>query len=314
MEHLTDAGTREVGCVVTNPVRRILTAGLLAGCLAASGAVNALGAPAGKIAIGLSLADQNTPLSQELKRGAEDAGKEWGVIVEVRNAGGQASVQKGDLEALLALGVNAVLIQPLDPAAIAADLARVAKMGVPVITLATPVGDGSASLHVQTSSRVAGKLAAGHLKALVPQGNVLVIAAAGPEGADLAAGFEEALKDGPYRVSRATAADRAQAAAAVTGFVTQTGAAPAAVFGCSPEIALGALRGLNGVEGGLAVPVVGFGTNPEVLKALRLGRLSAVVGDKGWDIGHIGAEAALGLIRGKRLASRVVPADPLLLK
>lgn len=284
----------------------------LVGCLAGLLTPGASAAPGGKVVLGLSLADQETSFSQEIKRGAEDAGREWGFTVEVRNAAGQAATQQADLAALIKEGVTALLVQPVDPAAVVPALAAAAKVGPPVVTLVTPVAGGGSALHVNTNYRAAGRLAAEHLKALLSGGTVLVLGPADPPMADKAGGFETALKNTHLKVVRATAASRTQAAEAVEAFAKTAGGPPAGVFTGTPETALGALRGLNALEGGAAVPVVGYGTNPEAGKALKLGRLAALVEDKPWDIGHLGAEGALGLLKGKRPAAPVLPADPLL--
>lgn len=267
-----------------------------------------------KFVFGLALADQDSSFSQELKRGAEDAGQKWGFAFEVRNAAGQAETQKADLAALRSAGVNAIIVQPIDAASLAPALAALTKAGVPAATMVTPVPGGGAVVHINTGYRNVGRLAAEHFQGLVTAGTLLAVGPANPVAVETIAGFETALKGTPLNVVRLSVTTRAQAAETVENWAKTAGAPPAGVFGLAPDLALGALKGLNAVEGGTSVPVVAFGVNPEAQKALKLGRLSALVEEKPWDIGQLAAEVLLGVLNGKRPAAPVIPADPILVK
>jgi ABC-type sugar transport system substrate-binding protein len=299
-----------VGFVTRNPGRAVRILGL-AFCLAGALAVGA--AAAGKVVFGLCLAEQDSPFSQEIRQGVEDAGRKWGFAVEVRNAGGQAATQAEDVAAFVKAGVTALVIQPVEAAALTPALTAAAKASIPVGTMVTAVAPGLSGVHVDTNHRAAGRLAAQQIQLLVPGGGIVyAVGSDDPASLDKLGGFETALEGTPYKVVRIRAAARPQAAAAVEASAKEVGTPPAAVFGCTPELALGALRGLNAVPGGPAVPVIAYGTNAEAHKALRLGRFAALVTDKGWDIGQIAAEATAGLLRGKKPWEKLVPADPLL--
>ncbi|MGE5508145.1 MAG: sugar ABC transporter substrate-binding protein [Chitinophagales bacterium] len=286
---------------VTRGIRTIILVGVLFG-------LASVGAQAAGLVFGLSLADQST-LSQQMRQGVEAAASQWNVEVKAEDAAGQATKQAEDIGNLVKAGVQALLVQPVDPVAVAPAIAAAVKAGIPVATLVTPVAGEVATFHVVPAYRLAGRWAGEHLSRLVTTGTLVVIGPGDGLSKEVAGGFDTFCKGLPYVVTRLTAATRAEAAEALKKEIESKGL-PAGVFALTPETLLGALRALNGAEGGKDVPTVGYGTTPEVSKVLRSGRLSAVVVDKGYDLGVIATESMLGLIHKLKKPAKVILADP----
>jgi ribose transport system substrate-binding protein len=271
----------------------------------------AVGAQAAGLVFGLSLADQATP-AQQLRQGVEAAAGLWQTEVKVETAAGQADKQAEDIANLVRAGVQALLVQPVDPVVVAPAVAAAVKAGIPVATLITPVAGDAASFHVGPSYRLAGRWGAEHLSRLAPQGTIVVIGPDDSIAENLAGGCDTFFRSLPHQVVRLKAGSRAEAADVLGREIASKGL-PAGVFALEPDTLLGSLRALNAAEGGKDVPALGYGANPDALKVLRSGRVAALVVDKNYDIGVIAAESMLGLVHNRKKPAKVIPADPAML-
>lgn len=119
-------------------------------------------APAGSdYVIGCIPKDPVSPFWQTVEEGCRDAAEEAGVQVVVQYAGGETNVEEqiAIIEDMLTSGVDALVVAPVDPAALRPTLAAAAE-SVPVILVDTdiPDWDGKTSF-IGTGNLAAGRVA-----------------------------------------------------------------------------------------------------------------------------------------------------------
>lgn len=108
--------------------------------------------------IGFSQVTLQSPFYVQLKNGAEAAAKASGDKLIFLDANGDVSKQNNDIQDLITQGVNAIIINPVNPDAVAPSLDAAAAAGIPVITVDRPVRGGKVVAHVGRDNRAMGKL------------------------------------------------------------------------------------------------------------------------------------------------------------
>ena len=121
-----------------NPFFRLLFVGLLA-CSAKAYAAGLL--------IGFSQVTLQSPFYVELKEGAEAAAKAGGDQLIFLDANGDVNKQNNDIQDLISRGVKVLILNPVDPRAVAPSLEAAKSAGIPVITVDRPVEKGAVA-HV----------------------------------------------------------------------------------------------------------------------------------------------------------------------
>ncbi|NWM35076.1 substrate-binding domain-containing protein, partial [Escherichia coli] len=76
-----------------------------------------------------------SPFYVQLKTGAEAAAKAGGDTLVFLDANGDVSKQNNDIQDLITQGVNALIINPVNPDAVVPSLEAAVAAGIPVITV-----------------------------------------------------------------------------------------------------------------------------------------------------------------------------------
>src|SRR6266536_2420691 len=115
--------------------------------------------------IGVALPVDSGALIAEIRRGLQRPADSLGFDLLVVSAGGDPARQAAQMESLVVRRVAALLIDPVDGAAIAPSVARANHAGVPVFTLAAPagVGGGDVVSHIGSDERMSGELVGWYL-------------------------------------------------------------------------------------------------------------------------------------------------------
>jgi ABC-type sugar transport system substrate-binding protein len=132
--------------------------------------------------IGVAMPTIQGPFFTAMLYGIEDEAKKLGYKVIIRDAGGYGNVdQQGtDIENLVAQQVDAILIDPADPTALAGAIQTAKDEGIPLLGSGDPAPGGVAS--VSSGHCTIGKEMAKGAKQLLPEGGDIGILA-GPAGA-----------------------------------------------------------------------------------------------------------------------------------
>lgn len=107
--------------------------------------------------IGFSQVTLQSPFYVQLKDGAEAAAKAGGDTLVFLDANGDVSKQNNDIQDLITQGVQAIIINPVNPDAVVPSLEAAAAAGIPVITVDRSVNGGGVVAHVGRDNKAMGK-------------------------------------------------------------------------------------------------------------------------------------------------------------
>ncbi|RGP35386.1 substrate-binding domain-containing protein [Pseudotabrizicola alkalilacus] len=135
--------------------RRTAVAGL-----AAAASILALSVPAYAegLKIGFSQVTLQSPFYVQLKDGAEAAATAGGDTLIFLDANGDVSKQNDDIQDLITQGVNAIIINPVNPDAVIPSLEAAASAGIPVITVDRSVNGGGVKAHIGRDNKAMGQM------------------------------------------------------------------------------------------------------------------------------------------------------------
>lgn len=249
------------------------------------------------VKIGLSVSTLNNPFFVSLKQGAEDEAKAQGAEIVTVDAQNDSAKQVSDIEDLIQQGVDVLLVNPTDSAAVAVAIESANNANIPVITVDRSAEGGEVVAHI-ASDNVAGGEMAGEfiLEKLGNKGKVVELE--GIPGSSAARergeGFHkavDAVADVEVVAKQAADFDRAKGLSVMEN-ILQGNKDIQAVFAHNDEMALGALEALQ-AAGLTDVIVVGFDATDDAVKAVESGNMAATVAQKPAIIGQQGVTTAL---------------------
>jgi ribose transport system substrate-binding protein len=251
-----------------NPFLRLLFVGLLACSAKAYGA---------GLLIGFSQVTLQSPFYVELKEGAEAAAKAGGDQLIFLDANGDVNKQNNDIQDLISRGVKILVLNPVNPQAVAPSIEAAKSAGIPVITVDRPVEKGAVA-HVGRDNvkmgNLVGQAVLEYLKSKnISPASAKVIEIQGDAGGIVMAnrrdGFHAAVKaagvpiiEGPY-----SEYIRANAVTA-TQDLLQAHPDVKVVYAHNDDMALGALQVLK-EAGRNDVAVAGIDGLSEALKIMQ---------------------------------------------
>ncbi|MGI4860279.1 MAG: substrate-binding domain-containing protein [Janthinobacterium lividum] len=202
--------------------------------------------------IGFSQVTLQSPFYVQLRDGAQAAAKADGDELIFLDANGDVSKQNNDIQDLLTRKVNVLIINPVNPDAVAPSLEAARRARVPVITVDRSVNEPVAARvgrNNVTMGEVSGKaLVAALKKAGVTRGGIIEIQgdAGGSVMQDRRNGFHAALKGTQFTVIEGPYSEyiRANAVTAMQDLL-QANPDVKAVYAHNDDMALGALQVLQ---------------------------------------------------------------------
>lgn len=270
-----------------------------------------------KVKIGLSISTLNNPFFVTLKEGAEKKAKEEGIDITTVDAQNDPAKQVSDVEDLIQKGIDVLLINPTDSAAITAAIESANNAGIPVITVDRSAEGGEVVAHIASDNTAGGKMAGEYLaEALGGSGKVIELE--GIPGSSAARergkGFNEAIAttSGIEVVAKQPANfDRSQGLSVMENLL-QSNKDIQAVFAHNDEMALGAVEALKaaGLEN---VIVVGFDATDDAVKAVEEGTMAATVAQKPDLIGQQAVDTAIQVKKGTKV-EKFIPVELELIK
>jgi ribose transport system substrate-binding protein len=230
--------------------RRVLAAGAGMMCLAA---LSGTPAEAKGLLIGFSQATLQSPFYVQLKNGAEAAAAANGDKVVVLDANGDVNKQNNDIQDLITRGVKVLIVNPVNPDAVAPALSAASDAHIPVMTVDRAI-NGDVATYVGRDNKAMGRLVgqalAAKLKAAgVPAGAKIIEIQGDAGGTVMAArrdGFNGAVQPAGYKLVMGPYAEyvRANAVTAMQDLL-QANPDVKAVYAHNDDMALGALQVLR---------------------------------------------------------------------
>lgn len=257
----------------------------------------------GQVTVGLSVSTLNNPFFVTLKEGAESAADEHGVELTVADAQDDPAKQVSDIEDLIQQGVDVLVINPTDSAAVVSAIESANDAGIPVITVDRSAEGGEVVSHI-ASDNVAGGEMAGKFIVEKLGGEGRVVELEGIPGSSAARergeGFHNIVdhEAGIEVVAKQPADfDRAKGLTVMENIIQATPDFEA-VFAHNDEMALGALQALE-AAGMEDVMVVGFDATDDAVKSVEEGKMAATIAQQPEIIGSTGIETAVKVANGE---------------
>lgn len=254
------------------------------------------------ITIGLSVSTLNNPFFVSLKDGVIAAAEENGMKTIVVDAQDDSATQVSGIEDLIQQGVDILLINPTDSAAISTAVEYANSVGIPVITLDRSSESGEVVTLVASDNEAGGQMGAEYIIELLGE-NAIVAELEGTPGAsatrERGAGFHSIADEKLKIVSKQTADfDRTKGLNVMENMIQGNGNIQA-VFAHNDEMALGALEAISST--GKNLIVIGFDGTDDALSSIRNGKLTATVAQQPVLMGEMAVQAAIDYIQGKEV-------------
>ncbi len=236
----------------------------------------------------------------------QDEAKKQGMKVVVVDAQNDAAKQINDVEDLIQQGVDVLLINPTDSAAISTAVQSANSLGIPVVTLDRSAEKGDVATLVSSDNEKGGEMAGKYLVEQLGEG-AKVAELEGVPGAsatrERGAGFHNIADEKLDVVAKQTANfDRTEGLNTMENLI-QGNPDIKAVFAHNDEMALGALQAIQ--SSGRDVLVVGFDGNEDAMNSIRNGNLSATVAQQPEKIGQLAVQAGADVLSGKRVKEKI---------
>jgi ribose transport system substrate-binding protein len=268
-----------------------------------------VGASEGTTTVGLLISTLYNPLYVSFQKGAIEAASRLDFEVMVRDAGNDIERQKTQLVELLSLGVDALVLVPVDAEALVATVDSATGIGVPVFTVDQRVNSANVRSHVAADSLAGGRMAGNFLaERLRRQGAVAELLGSAGISATLerGKGFLDALAayDDITVVARQTASFNRREAKKAFAAMLQAHPEITGVFAHNDEMILGAIDAA--IEAGRNdIIFVGFDGSDEAIAAIEAGTLTATIAQQPEEMGRLVIETVASDLRGEAVAAYV---------
>ncbi|HOK70352.1 MAG TPA: ribose ABC transporter substrate-binding protein RbsB [Bacillota bacterium] len=275
-------------------------------CVLMIGSMFASMASAAAPKIGLAISTLNNPFFVDLRDGALEEAKKAGLGITVADAQNDPNRQLSQVENFIQQGVNIILVNPCDSAAIVSAIKAANRAKIPVITVDRGADGGEVICHIASDNVQGGQMAGEYLAKLIGyKGKVVEIE--GIPGAsaarDRGKGFNEVMKKYPNIkiVARQEAGfDRAKGMTVMEN-ILQAQPDIDGVFCHNDEMALGALRAIEAAGRLSAIKIVGFDATDDAIKAVQDGKLVATVAQKPRAMGSMAVTVAKRVLDGAKV-------------
>lgn len=258
------------------------------------------------IKIGLSVSTLNNPFFVSLKNGVVNEAKSNGMEVIVVDAQNDTAKQINDVEDLLQQGVDALLINPTDSAAISTAVQSANNIGVPVITLDRSAEKGKVETLVASDNVKGGQMAGEYIAGQLGE-NAKVAELEGVPGAsatrERGEGFHIVADEKLDVVEKQSADFDRTKGLNVMENLLQGNPGIQAVFAHNDEMALGAIQAIE--SSGRDILVVGFDGNEDAINSVNAGKMSATVAQQPDLIGQLAVKAAGDVLKGEKVEKQI---------
>lgn len=294
----------------------ILSILLLAGCAPAF----SLEAPGGadeavvenmepaEITVGLSVSTLSNPFFVSLEEGVNTLATENGTQVISVDAQDDSAKQSNDVDDLIQQGVDVLLINPVDSAAITPAVEAANSAGIPVIMVDRATDAGEFVTLVASDNVAGGEMAAQYIVDQVGE-NASTLQLEGVPGAsatnERGEGFMNVAETSLNVLDSQTANfDRAEGLTVMENML-QGNSDVQAVFAQNDEMALGAIEAIEGAGLSNQITVVSFDGTEGGIKAVEDGSLAATIAQQPDEMGRLALQAAYDFYAGQEIPEKI---------
>jgi ribose transport system substrate-binding protein len=265
--------------------------------------------------VALVVKSPNTPFFIDMQRGAEQAAKALGVELLVQGAEREADVEKQMqiVENLIQKKVDALCLTPSGSKELVPAVVKANKANIPVIILDTRIdaatlkdAGGQIAAFVGSDNFEGGKVAAAYLvEKLGGKGNIAILEGIpGHETGDSRLkGFHSVIDNAPgiKVVASQTANWERDQGFNVFQNIMQSHPEVQALFTCSDLMALGAVEAISTAGKNGKIMVVGFDALKDARDAIQAGAMAASVAQHPEEMGKVGVESAVRILKGEKV-------------
>jgi ribose transport system substrate-binding protein len=277
---------------------------------AASPAAAQTPAPADKITIGVSLAQDDNPFYIAMLKGIRARAQELGWDVATVSANEDKLKQINGVQDLVARGVKGILISPIDAVGVNAAYDAAAAAKIPIVSVARGSVSPNQTIHVAMDEKQIGRdIAEWTAKKLGGKGQVAMLL--GPSGAptfkNLADGYTEVMakypdikivfkSDGP--LTRERGVKQTEDALVANPDL-------AAIYTANDDVALGAMQAVLAANRAGKTIVTGMNGVPPALRAVKDGNMAMTVELNPVEWGRLGVDVLATYLKGDKIEPRV---------
>lgn len=265
--------------------------------------------------IGLSLSTLNNPFFVSVQQGVEGVAKENNSTVKTVDAQDDSAKQQNDMSDLIQQGVDIILVNPVDSAAIESSIESANDAGIPVITIDRSSDGGKVVSLVASDNVAGGEMAANYIIDQLGE-NAKVVQLEGVPGAsatnERGEGFNNVASESLDVLDSQTANFNRSEGLTVMENLLQSHDDIQAVFSQNDEMALGAVEAIEAAGLSDDIIVIGFDGTDDGLASVEAGDLSATIAQQPEEMGKIAVQTAYDYLAGKDVEANV--ASPLELK
>lgn len=269
-------------------------------------------AAAGERTVALCMSHMTNAFTIEMSDAIKKRAEELGLRLIVNDGGKDAARQVGQIESLIAQGVDGIIVEAVSVDGIQPAVNLAKEMGVPFVTVnQKATNQRNATSFVGVSHEDGGELEMQEAaKALGGKGNVVLLL--GPMGSDAqigrSAGYKKVLDKNPDMavVFEQTANWDTEAALKLMENWLQTGKQIDAVVAQNDGMALGALKAIEDAQMRDKIKVYGLDAVPDALAAIKAGRLTGTVSQNTAAQGTKSVDVMADALAGKTVPAEVI--------
>lgn len=265
-----------------------------------------------ELVVGVSISTLNNPFFVSLEQGITDLADEQDTTVKSVDAQDDTAKQTNDIDDLIQQGVDILLINPVDSAAITPAVESANAAGIPVITIDRSSDGGEVVTLVASDNVEGGEMAAKYIEEISGK-DANTVQLEGIPGAsatrERGEGFTNIAEKSLNVIDSQTANfDRAEGLTVMENML-QANPDIQAVFAQNDEMALGAIEAIQSAGKTGEIQVVGFDGTEDGIKAVEAGTLSATVAQQPSEMGKLAMQAAFDYFAGETIEEYI--ASPL---
>lgn len=261
-----------------------------------------------ELTVGVSVSTLSNPFFVSLEDGINTLASENETNIISVDAQDDSAKQTNDMDDLVQQGVDVILINPVDSAAIAPAVESANSAGIPVIMVDRATDAGEFVTLVASDNVAGGEMAGQYIVDTVGE-NAKVLQLEGVPGAsatnERGQGFENVATESLDLVDSQTANfDRAEGLTVMENML-QANSDVEAVFAQKDEMALGAIEALQGAGLQNQVTVVSFDGTEGGLEAVENGTLAATIAQQLEEMGRLALQAAYDYYAGEEVPEKI---------
>lgn len=258
------------------------------------------------VKIGMSISTLNNPFFVSVKDGIVKEAKKKGMETVVVDAQDDTSKQISGIEDLILKGVDVLVINPTDSAAISSSVLSANEAGIPVITIDRSAEDGEVATFIASDNVSGGEMAGTYIvEQLGEKANVIELEGVSGASAtrERGKGFHNIADKQLNVVSSQTAEFDRTKGLTVMENILQGNKDIEAVFAHNDEMALGAIEAIQAA--GKDILVLGFDGTKDALDAVKEGKLDGTIAQQPALIGEEAVNAAVKILKGDKVEENI---------